>query len=82
MEKTIQLQVRKDLNGQQQSSVIKLKGNLITRGYTEIIHISDKDENYHINFFETAAENRKAALDYITVFIAKENLCDTLILCS
>ncbi|TDW47774.1 hypothetical protein EV144_10459 [Flavobacterium sp. 270] len=77
MDKAIQLKVRKDLNHRQQLTVIKLKGNLISKGYTEIIHIMDQDDEFHINSFETAAEKKNDVHQYITAFINSENLCDT-----
>jgi hypothetical protein len=78
MEKTIQLKVKKDLDGHKQFMIIRLKGNLISKGYTEIIHIRDEDEDYHINFFEATSENRIAAQDYIAAFITAEDLSDTI----
>ncbi|PAM93276.1 hypothetical protein B4N84_18640 [Flavobacterium sp. IR1] len=78
MEKAIQLKVRKELNNQQQFSVIKLKGSLISSGYTEIIHIVDQDDEYHINSFETSSETKNEVRDFITAFITKENLEDTI----
>lgn len=77
MEKAIQLKVRKDLDARQQLTVIKLKGNLIAKGYTEIIHIMDQDEDFHINTFETSTEKRNEVQQYITAFISSENLTDT-----
>lgn len=77
MEKSIQLQVRKDLDARQQLTVIKLKGSLIAKGYTEIIHISDQDDEFHINTFETAPENRNDVQQYIAAFINSENLSDS-----
>ena len=78
MEKAIQLKVRKDLNPRQQLTVIKLKGSLISKGYTEIIHILDQDEEFHINTFETATEHRNEVQQYIAAFINAENLSDTI----
>lgn len=78
MEKSIQLKVRKDLDVRQQLSVIKLKGSLISKAYTEIIHILDQDEEYHINSFETDSEKRNEAQQYIATFIDQENLLDTI----
>lgn len=78
MEKAIQLKVRKELDGHQQHHIIKLKGNLIAKGYTEIIHILDQDEEFHINYFETPAEVKNEVMDYINAFIEKENLGDTI----
>ncbi|MDR6764378.1 hypothetical protein J2Y38_004611 [Flavobacterium sp. 2755] len=77
MEKAIQLKVRKDLDPHQQLTVIKLKGILISKGYTEIIHIMDFDEDFHINTFETATEKRNEVQQYIAAFINSENLSDT-----
>ncbi|MBF7091288.1 hypothetical protein IUY40_07030 [Flavobacterium sp. ALJ2] len=78
MEKAIKLKVRKELNGQQQLNIIKLKGSLISKGYTEIIHILDQDDDFHINSFETSLENTNEVQDFITAFINRENLADTI----
>lgn len=80
MERAIKLKVRKDLNGQQQLNIIKLKGSIISRGYTEIIHILDQDEEFHINSFETPIESTNEVQEYITAFITKENLPDSIML--
>ncbi|RZJ51588.1 MAG: hypothetical protein EOO44_14400 [Flavobacterium sp.] len=77
MERAIKLKVRKELDGRQQFNIIKLKGSLISKGYTEIIHILDQDDEYHINSFETAIESRNEVKDFITAFIMSENLTDT-----
>jgi len=76
MEKAIQLQVRKDLDAREQHTILKLKGNLISKGFTEINHILDQDEDYHINTFETAIEKRNEVQQYISAFINQENLLD------
>ncbi|MFH7017286.1 hypothetical protein [Flavobacterium sp. FlaQc-47] len=78
MEKIIQLKVRKDLDPRRQLTVIKLKGSLISKGYTEIIHILDQDDEFHINTFETPAEQRNEVQRYIAAFISEENLSDTI----
>ncbi|WP_281865748.1 hypothetical protein [Flavobacterium sp. GSB-24] len=78
MGKAIQLQVRKELNGRQQFNIIKLKGSLISKGYTEIIHISDQDDEFHINSFETKMEARVEVQEFIQDFIMKEDLANTI----
>ncbi len=78
MEKAIRLKVRKDLDPRQQLTVIRLKGSLISRGYTEIIHIMDQDDEFHINSFETLPEHREEVQEYISGFISSENLADTI----
>lgn len=77
MEKAIKLQIRKELNSQQQLSVLKLKGSLISKGYTEIIHIDDYNDDFHLNSFETAIEDRNKVYDFINAFITKAELFDT-----
>ena len=76
METAIKLRVRKNLDAREQHTVLKLKGSLISKGFTEIIHILDQDEDFHINSFETSAEKRNEARQYIAAFIDHENLTD------
>lgn len=78
MEKVIQLKVRKDLTPRQQLTIIKLKGSLVSKGYTEIIHIQDHDEDFHINTFETTDEQHKEVSQFILAFINEKNLSDTI----
>jgi len=78
MDKAIKLKVRKELDSQQQLNIIKLKGSLISKGYTEIIHILDQDDEFHINSFATPSETTNEVQEFITAFIYKENLADTI----
>jgi hypothetical protein len=80
MEKAVQLKVRKDLDSSQQLNIIKLKGSLIAKGYTQIIHILDQDDEFHINSFQTPAAYRNEVHAFITAFISKENLEDVITL--
>lgn len=78
MEKAIQLKVKKDLDPREQLNIIKLKGSLISRGYTEIIHISDQDDEFHINTFETSGERLNEVQQFIAAFIKEEDLSESL----
>lgn len=78
MHKAIKLKVRKELDSQQQLNIIKLKGSLISKGYTEIIHILDQDDEFHINSFATPSETTNEVQEFIKAFIYKENLADTI----
>ncbi|WP_286970876.1 hypothetical protein [Flavobacterium sp. UBA4854] len=80
MKKAIKLKVRKELDGQQQLNIIKLKGSLISKGYTEIIHILDQDDEFHINSFETPLENANEVQEFINAFINKEKLTNIITL--
>jgi len=73
MQKAIRFRVRKELAPKEQLTVIKLKGTLISKGYTEIIHISDQDEEFHLNTFETPVEKSSEVEQYIADFI---NVCN------
>ena len=78
MEKEMKLKVRKELDGRQQSNIIKLKGSLIARGYTEIIHILDQDDEYHINSFDIETAAAGEVREFINAFIERENLTDSI----
>lgn len=79
MKKAVQLQIRKELNGHQQKQIIKLKGRLISKGYTEIIYIQDKDDQYHINSFDIPLEIRGTVQDFINLFIIQNDLIDVVL---
>jgi hypothetical protein len=78
MEKGMKLKVRKELDGKQQSNIIKLKGSLISKGYTQIIHILDQDEEFHINSFDIESGTGNEVREFITAFIAREQLEDSI----
>lgn len=78
MEKEMKLKVRKELDARQQSNIIKLKGSLISKGYTEIIHILDQDDEYHINSFEIEIGAAGEVQEFITTFITREELEDSI----
>jgi len=81
MEKAVLLRIRKDLDSRQQQNIIKLKGTLISKGYTEIIHIQDQDDDFHINSFEIPEAFSNEVHEYISNFITGQNLGDTIVLC-
>jgi hypothetical protein len=74
MDKAIRLKVKKELDIQQEKKVIQLKGALIAKAYTEIIHISDEGEEFYINSFVTLPEKKKEALDFIEGYLQEKSL--------
>jgi len=80
MDKTIKLRVKKEIDRSNELKVLKLKGSLITKGYTEIIHISDEDENFYLNSFSTSPDYKKEAEEFVLDYISIHNLQDTVIL--
>ncbi|MFV8324860.1 hypothetical protein [Flavobacterium sp. ZS1P14] len=82
MNKTIKLRVKKEIDRNNELKVLKLKGSLITKGYTEIIHIADENEDFYLNSFSTSVDHKKEAEDFILDYISDNNLTDTITLIS
>jgi hypothetical protein len=82
MDKTIKLRVRKEIDNGDELKVLKLKGALIAKKYTEIIHIADENEDFYLNSFSTSPENKKEAEHFVLDYISDNNLMDTIILVS
>lgn len=61
----------------QQSNIIKFKGSLISQGYTEIIHILDQDAEFHINSFDIESRTGIEVHKFITAFVARNQLEDS-----
>lgn len=80
MDKTIKLRVRKEIDRSNELKVLKLKGSLITKGYTEIIHIADENEDFYLNSFSTSPDHKKEAENFVLDYISVNNLTDTITL--
>ncbi|CAA9202425.1 hypothetical protein [Flavobacterium collinsii] len=80
MNKTIKLRVKKEIDHSGELKVMKLKGSLITKGYTEIIHIADENEYFYLNSFSTLPDNKKEVEHFVLDFISNHNLADTITL--
>lgn len=82
MNKTIKLRVRKEIDRESELKVLKLKGTLITKGYTEIIHIEDENEDFYVNTFSISTDLKKEAENYILDYISSHNVNDIITLLS
>ena len=78
MYKTIKLRVKKEIDRNSELKVLNLKGNLITKGFTEIIHIEDENEDFYLNSFSISVDNKKEIEDFVLEFISSNNLADTI----
>ena len=74
MDTIVRLRVKKELDNRQHKSILDLKGSIISKGYTDIIHISDEGEEFHINSFSVLPEQKVAVLDYIVLNLKENNL--------
>jgi hypothetical protein len=72
--------VKKEIDNRNELQVLKLKGSLITKGFTEIIHIADENEDFYLNSFSTAPNHRKEAEDFVLDYISSHDLTDTITL--
>ncbi|MCD0472563.1 hypothetical protein [Flavobacterium sp. JAS] len=82
MNKTIKLRVKKEIDRESELKVLKLKGALITKGYTEIIHIEDENEDFYVHTFSTSTDLKKEAENYILDYISSHNVNDIITLLS
>jgi hypothetical protein len=82
MNKTIKLRVKKEIERDSELKVLKLKGTLITNGYTEIIHIEDENEDFYVNTFSISIDLKKEAENYILDYISSHNVNDIITLLS
>jgi hypothetical protein len=80
MDKTIKLRVKKEIGNDDELKVLKLKGALIAKKYTEIIHIADENEDFYLNSFSTSPENKKEAEHFVLDYISDNNLMNTITL--
>jgi len=80
MEKLIRFRVPKELANTQHKNILELKGSLIAQGYTDIIHISDEGEDFHINSFSVLPQQKNMALEYITRYLNEKSLNHTVTL--
>lgn len=80
MDKILKLKIKKEIGNQKELTVIRLKGLLVSRGYTEIIHFIEEDDVFYINSFTIASVTNELVLNFILDFIAKENLSDIILL--
>ena len=82
MNKTIKLRVKKESERESELKVLKLKGTLISKGYTEIIHIEDENEDFYVNTFSTSIDLKKEAENFILDYISSHNVNDIITLLS
>lgn len=82
MDKTIKLRVKKEIDNNGELKVLKLKGTLISKGFTEIIHIADENEDFYLNSFSTSPDHKKEVEDFVLDYISSHDLEGTITLLS
>ena len=80
MNRTIKLRIKREIDRDIELKILKLKGSLITKGFTEIIHIADENTEYYLNSFSTSPENKKEVEHFVLDYITNHDLFDTITL--
>ena len=80
MDRTIRIRINKEISGVQEKNILHLKGQLISKGYTDIIHIHDHDEEFYVNSFIVSAAKSEEAIEMIELYRDTKNLSQILIL--
>lgn len=80
MNTTIRLRIRKELDPATEKKIIRLKGGLIARNFTDIIYFDDDEQEYYIHHFTVETARKKEAADYIAGCIQEGNLSDIVML--
>lgn len=80
MNTMIKLRVKKENERGTEAKILKLKGSLITRGYTEIIHIADENDDFYLNTFATSKDQKKEVAEYLLEYISLHELHNTITL--
>ena len=75
---TIRLRVPKDMDIATEKKVLKLRGGLIARGFTDIIYFEEDGPEHYIHYFTTERALVNVARDYIADCIVTETLSDTI----
>lgn len=74
---TIRLRVPKDIDIITEKKVLKLRGGLIARGFTDIIYFEEAPDHY-IHYFTTETALVNEVRGYIADCIVTESLSDTI----
>ena len=75
---TIRLRVPKDMDNITEKKVLKLRGGLIARGFTDIIYFEEEGPEHYIHYFTTETALVNKSRDYIADCIVRESLSDTI----
>ncbi|MBE98689.1 hypothetical protein [Flavobacterium coralii] len=75
---TIRLKISRDIDTATEKKVLKLRGCLIARGFTDIIHFEEDGPEHYIHYFTTETALVNEAREYIADCIVTESLSDTI----
>lgn len=75
---TIRLKIPRDIDTATEKKVLKLRGSLIARGFTDIIYFEEEGPEHYIHYFTTETALANEARDYIADCVATESLSYTI----
>ncbi|MEE1896977.1 hypothetical protein V1389_01425 [Flavobacterium rakeshii] len=80
MNTTIRFRIKKELDPIAEKKIIRFKGSLIAKSFTDIIYFDEENQEYYVHYFIIETSRRKEVTDYITLCIERDSLLDTVTL--
>ncbi|WP_417353176.1 hypothetical protein [Flavobacterium alkalisoli] len=80
MNTTIRLRIRKELDPAIEKKIIRFKGGLIARNFTDIIYFDEDQEDFYMHYFTVETSRKKEVTDYITQYLNENTLGENVIL--
>lgn len=80
MHTTIRIKIRKEVDSPTARKILKLKGGLIAKSYTDIIHFDDEQEEFYTHYFQVSDIKVTEARSFIKDFTKENSLTDVIIL--
>jgi hypothetical protein len=74
MNTTIRLRIRKELDHATEKKIIRLKGGLIARNFTDIIYFDDDQDDFYMHYFTVETSRKREVSEYITACITNDAL--------
>ncbi|WP_159798915.1 hypothetical protein [Flavobacterium sp. MK4S-17] len=75
---TIRLKISRDIDTATEKKVLKLRGSLIARGFTDIIYFEEEGPEHYVHYFTSETALANEAKGYIAHCIVTESLSDTI----
>ena len=80
MHTIIRFKIKKEVETPIARQILKLKGGLIARSYTDIIHFDDEEEEFYIHYFQVSDIKLVEAKSFIKDFSIENDLKNIIIM--
>ena len=76
----IRFKIKKEVDTPSARQILKLKGGLIARSYTDIIHFDDEEEEFYMHYFQVSELKLVDAQSFIKDFSIENDLKDIIVM--